>query len=250
MVKITLISESTETKTVDSGRTLLSAPSPTDALEKLKPIASDSVEEFCLSGLQAEENILFEILRILTPNGKVVIENSIASREAGQLLDSDLQISGFVNSMVAKDPSTGYRFAVASKPDWSIGAVAKANVVQVTSTKWKVNSLDLAEGDLVDEDDLLNDGLDTTKVKGGCGDAEVGTGGKRRACKNCTCGLADEEAGAQQEPQTTEQKIVKSSACGNCSRGDAFRCASCPFLGKPAFESGQERVMLTAMDDI
>ena len=77
---------------------------------------------------------------------------------------------------------------------------------------------------------------------------------KRRACKNCSCGrkeMEDAEGGEAKKPTMTDAELSASvSACGNCSKGDAFRCAGCPFLGKPAFTPGAGAVVLdlTASD--
>lgn len=252
MNKLIIASKSTEPVETEAGRPVHIADSTEELISYLKATAGDSLDELHISGIAVDESVLFEALRVLKPNCKVVIENSIPTRSAGQLLDGDLQIAGFMNSMVAKDPSTGVRFAVATKPDVAVGAAAKVNIGQDSSAKWEMSALDLAEGDLVDEKDLLDDGLDTTKIPGGCGDAPAAEGGKKRACKNCSCGLAEQEAAGivAGAPKTVEEKITKSSSCGNCAKGDAFRCAGCPFLGKPAFEPGQERVMLTSIDDI
>ena len=91
---------------------------------------------------------------------------------------------------------------------------------------------------LLDEDDLLaeEDRAKKEAVRMDCGTGD-GTG-KRKACKNCSCGLRemleDEEKGGDGVPPADK------SACGNCALGDAFRCEGCPHRGKPAFTAGDE----------
>ncbi|KAH7105636.1 DUF689-domain-containing protein [Auriculariales sp. MPI-PUGE-AT-0066] len=83
-----------------------------------------------------------------------------------------------------------------------------------------------------------------------------GTPRRKKACKNCSCGLAEIEAEEELNAVTVvldaTADALKStkitSSCGSCYLGDAFRCASCPYLGLPAFEPGQ-KVELVNMDD-
>ena len=58
----------------------------------------------------------------------------------------------------------------------------------------------------------------------------------RRACKNCTCGLREVllEKADDIAPLAAGTGSFTSS-CGNCNLGDAFRCASCPYLGSCAY---------------
>lgn len=71
---------------------------------------------------------------------------------------------------------------------------------------------------------------------------------KRKACANCSCGLADE---IEQEKLTEMRQNTQNakSSCGSCHLGDAFRCPSCPYSGLPAFRSG-EQVVLDNSDDL
>ncbi|KAK8458093.1 hypothetical protein SEVIR_3G304350v4 [Setaria viridis] len=70
------------------------------------------------------------------------------------------------------------------------------------------------------------------------GDCEVGA--TRKACKNCTCGRAEDEAKVQKLELTAEQVNNPQSACGSCGLGDAFRCGTCPYRGLPPFKPSEK----------
>ena len=101
---------------------------------------------------------------------------------------------------------------------------------------WKLMASTNSEAALIDEDLLLDDALTlpSKKEKSDCGTSKNGV---RKPCKNCSCGLKDMEG----KPAVTDEELKEmKSSCGNCHKGDAFRCASCPHLGKPAFKPGEK----------
>ena len=116
------------------------------------------------------------------------------------------------------------------------------------------------DDDIIDEDDLLAE-----EAAGGVlapppavdaaarAAAAADDCGGRKACDDCTCGRAEKEAmerAGQPPADENKPKQVPTSSCGNCAKGDAFRCASCPFLGKPAFKPGEEHLVLDLADDL
>jgi|EP00670_Eutreptiella_braarudii_P005417 hypothetical protein len=108
---------------------------------------------------------------------------------------------------------------------------------QVYSLKTKTR---ITNDDMVDEASLLTeeDMAQKTASGGGCAT-------RKKACKDCSCGRAELEAkGIDIQPED-----MPAGGCGSCAKGDAFRCATCPFLGKPAWKPG-EKVQLTVEDDI
>lgn len=134
-------------------------------------------------------------------------------------------------------------------------AVVKINIQNATTLISSEDgkhsdSFDNYDGGLIDEDDLLNfestivelappPTVDLAERSKAAYDDDCGG---RKACDNCTCGRAEAE-------QADLSVTVTSSACGNCSKGDAFRCAGCPHLGKPAFKEGEEHLVLDLTDD-
>merc|ERR1711865_564599 len=87
--------------------------------------------------------------------------------------------------------------------------------------------------DMIDEDDLLTQDEAAQKTElPECGPKSEG----KKACKNCSCGYADE---IDKAAMVNGEAPVK-SACGSCFKGDAFRCATCPMRGTPAFKPGEK----------
>ncbi|OJA17563.1 hypothetical protein AZE42_09095 [Rhizopogon vesiculosus] len=107
-----------------------------------------------------------------------------------------------------------------------------------------------------------------------CEPVTAATPRRKKACKNCSCGLAEleaEEAEAGKVVLLDSDSVVEmragdaekerlisaakaapkaTSSCGSCFLGDAFRCAGCPYLGLPAFNPGEKVEIDFGMDDI
>ncbi|KAF7521083.1 hypothetical protein G7054_g12577 [Neopestalotiopsis clavispora] len=114
------------------------------------------------------------------------------------------------------------------------------------------------DDDLIDEDTLLTE-EDLNQTLAVPAECVPKVGKRRRACKDCTCGLAEKLAAEDAKKREDADAALKSlklgaddlneldftvqgkvGSCGNCSLGDAFRCDGCPYLGMPAFKPGEE----------
>ncbi|XP_060694288.1 anamorsin [Hemiscyllium ocellatum] len=226
--------------------------------------------------------IFAEVARILKPGGKFyftepVCKSGNSRLKTGSQLTSKLKLAGFTEiTEIQSDPLTdeelnsikqfvGYKgndltkmHLSAKKPNFEIGSSAQLKLSFVKKPKvvdekpqldpstrkaWTLSATDMNDDDvdLIDSDELLDeDDLkkpDPASLRAmDCGDGKK----KKRACKNCTCGLAEELDG---KGSTDVKKLQVKSSCGSCYLGDAFRCASCPYMGMPAFKPG-EKILL------
>nr|CAG4638107.1 EOG090X0FGQ [Chydorus sphaericus] len=177
--------------------------------------------------------LLTEIVKILKPNGLL-----FGRGENSEKIAQDLKLTGF--SSITRGPLNNF---TAQKPNFEIGASSKLSFGSTNKPAAAVWSLSDAlvddqvelvnEDDLLDESDLIKPAAESLKV--------CGTTGKRKACKDCSCGLAEElqAENGETKPSAPATKSATSS-CGSCYLGDAFRCASCPYLGMPAFKPGEK----------
>lgn len=166
--------------------------------------------------------LLTKCLGALRPGGTILANLAgFTSAEVNQLETVGL-FAGALDSAVRSqsvDAATGtvcVEFAC-TKPSWEIGATTAIE----SATQF------------IDEDALLGE------VPRPVGLGKSDCSSQPKACANCTCGRKEleDKMGAEEAKKALEQGTER-SACGNCYLGDAFRCASCPYRGKPAFKPG------------
>jgi len=200
-----------------------------------------------------------EVAKLLKPSGSIIVSGTSKSfNYSTEAVTSSLKLAGFLNvthlphSMEKGEGNSGTFLVKAEKPNFKVGSSAKLRInlskkrpaageqdKENAKKTWTLSLNDINDDDLdlIDDDELL-DANDLKKptsedLKASCGTSAPGK--KKKACKNCTCGLAEElENGVELQPKSV------TSACGSCYLGDAFRCGSCPYLGMPAFKPGEK----------
>jgi hypothetical protein len=93
-----------------------------------------------------------------------------------------------------------------------------------------------SNAEIENEDDLLGDDIDQGKKFASESDCMT----KAKACDNCSCGRKEVEEAAEGPSKSDLETGNVQSSCGKCYLGDAFRCATCPYAGTPAFLPGDE----------
>ncbi|KAJ0107356.1 hypothetical protein J7T55_009320 [Diaporthe amygdali] len=118
------------------------------------------------------------------------------------------------------------------------------------------------DDELIDEDELMTE-EDLNRPVQMPPECKPEPGKKRRACKDCTCGLAERieaQDKARREKADRDLNTLKlksedlneldftvqgkTGSCGSCALGDAFRCSDCPYIGLPPFKPGEEVTIL------
>ncbi|KAH6674086.1 Fe-S cluster assembly protein dre2 [Halenospora varia] len=235
-------------------------------------------------------DVFASIVRALKAGGKLQAQDGTFGRDAGGAELREAILAGLVaegGDMVKPDYSAGDAVPLRLRRKDKSAAVSNAGPAVEVATiplNGKRKSVDMSQSkpagvgfvdfsddfddpmitgeddddELIDEDTLLTE-EDLRRPVTIPPECAPRVGKRRRACKDCTCGLAEKiaaEDAAKRSDADAKLKTLKLEAddlaevdftvqgkvgsCGNCSLGDAFRCDGCPYIGMPAFKPGEE----------
>ncbi|GAP83627.1 putative Fe-S cluster assembly protein dre2 [Rosellinia necatrix] len=216
--------------------------------------------EAILAGLVARDDGTFEKAEEEAP----VVLLRLGGKKNG-VSNGNSNGNGVTNGHKTNDATVAATATAATNGSNGAAPVAKQ---QTTLSLLPDDDLDGFEDDdeLIDEGTLLTE-EDINQTIQPPAECIPKIGKRRRACKDCTCGLAaklEAEDRARRARADADLGVLRLGAadladddlaldftvqgkvgsCGSCSLGDAFRCAGCPYLGLPAFKPGEEVTIL------
>lgn len=195
--------------------------------------------------LATDEESLFQFVSTSTPG--TAVEVNVSDDMSEDALRKRLTIAGFIDIQ-----ATGAGTMSARLPDYTKGTAVSLSAAPAASAWMEALSRDSRGTELIDEDALLEGDGFVDGIGGACAPPKA-DGGKRKPCKNCSCGLADIMADDGESGRPNQKAIPMvptdqtKSGCGSCSLGDAFRCAACPYLGLPPFKAGEKVAVPTSL---
>jgi hypothetical protein len=202
----------------------------------------------------------------MKPGAKLQLQDGpLASNEAREAILAGLvEKDGAFEKIEEEEVVVPLRFGAKKKVNSAQngnGSVAPATSVQINLD----DDLD-SDDELINEDDLMTE-EDLKRPIQIPVECQPKPGKRRRPCKDCTCGLAEQfeaEDKARQEKANADLNVLKfnsddlydeldftvqgkTGSCNSCSLGDAFRCATCPYIGLPPFKPGEEVKIMNDM---
>ena len=201
-------------------------------------------------------SLLAQIYSSLTPLGNLHLLNLTSGFQS---LPSELTFAGF--NILSSLPEEGIIIAQKLTPSVPLknksATSFKLNRKTDPAKKkalWSITSAPSTP--LIDAEALLTV-EDKTPPVPTCEPVNAGAPRRKKACKGCSCGLAELEeeerrtgrvvlldgsqnGDARVVDRSEKERLIQAaksapkatSSCGSCFLGDAFRCASCPYLGK------------------
>ncbi|KAG6838011.1 electron carrier [Arthromyces matolae] len=220
-------------------------------------------------------SLLSQLLTGLTPLGILHLHNISDAKS----LPAELTLAGFqvispvipAGSIIAQKPSHAPTATIALKST-SVPLLNRKKTDPATKKAlWTLTSPTTPK---IDAETLLT-AADKERPVPTCEPVNPSAPRRKKACKNCSCGLAELEeeerktgkvvvldggidGEAKEITQAERDRLIQAakaapkatSSCGSCFLGDAFRCAGCPYRGLPAFKPGEKVEIDFGMDDI